>query len=503
MRPVPEIRIRDANRTAVRPDGRYVVYWMIAQRRVRSNFALQHAANEAKRLGKPLLVFEPLRAGYRWASQRLHAFVIDGMVDNAARLDRADVRYFPYLEPEPGAGKGLLAALAEEACLIVTDEFPCFFLPSMVEAAARQVTVRLQSVDGNGILPLRATDHAHPTAYAFRRTLQKKLRDHLDDFPVGDPLKSLSNLGRATIPRAVLDRWSPVPAAVLKGDDDATSALLADLPIDPSVMRTSIRGGARAGERCVKTFFERKLERYADERNEPQEDVASGLSPYLHFGHVSVHDVVRQLFLLEEWDEDRLGTNAQGKRAGWWGLSAPSEAFLDELITWREVGYGFCFHRPDDYDRFESLPDWALETLAEHEEDPREWCYSLRQFERAETHDDLWNAAQMQLVTEGRIHNYLRMLWGKKIFEWSASPRLALEHLIELNNKYALDGRNPNSYSGIFWTLGRFDRAWGPERPIFGKVRYMTSANTARKVRVKEYIARYRDFSEPDLFRGA
>jgi deoxyribodipyrimidine photo-lyase len=171
-------------------------------------------------------------------------------------------------------------------------------------------------------------------------------------------------------------------------------------------------------------------------------------------------------------------------------MSTASESFLDELITWRELGYNMCWQRAE-YDRYESLPEWSQRTLAEHSRDPRQHVYSLEEFESSRTHDPLWNAAQMQLIGEGRIHNYLRMLWGKKILEWSASPQEALNTMIHLNNKYALDGRNPNSYSGVFWVLGRYDRAWGPERPIFGKVRYMSSENTARKTKVKQYIQRF------------
>jgi deoxyribodipyrimidine photo-lyase len=159
-------------------------------------------------------------------------------------------------------------------------------------------------------------------------------------------------------------------------------------------------------------------------------------------------------------------------------------------VTWRELGFQFCHHRKDHH-RWESLPEWARATLDEHALDPREHVYSLADFEHAATHDPLWNAAQTQLVREGTIHNYLRMLWGKKILEWTENPRRAMEIMIELNNRFALDGRDPNSYSGIFWVLGRHDRPWGPERPIFGKVRYMTSANTARKVPVKAYLERY------------
>jgi deoxyribodipyrimidine photo-lyase len=192
----------------------------------------------------------------------------------------------------------------------------------------------------------------------------------------------------------------------------------------------------------------------------------------------------------ENWSPDKLADNAKGSRQGWWGMSEPAESFLDELITWRELGYNFCWQR-DDYDQYESLPDWARKTLEEHTSDERPHVYSLEEFETAQTHDELWNAAQTQLVSEGRMHNYLRMLWGKKILHWSASPREALRIMIQLNNKYAIDGRNPNSYSGIFWVLGRYDRAWGPERSIFGKIRYMTSENTARKFKVKNYILKY------------
>jgi deoxyribodipyrimidine photo-lyase len=185
-----------------------------------------------------------------------------------------------------------------------------------------------------------------------------------------------------------------------------------------------------------------------------------------------------------------LSSEARGKRSGWWGLSESAEGFLDQLVTWRELGFNMCWQR-DDYEDYESLPDWALKTLGEHSGDPRPHLYTVKELESAETHDPLWNAAQVQLVREGRIHNYLRMLWGKKILEWSESPLMALEAMIELNNKFAVDGRDPNSTSGIFWILGRYDRAWGPERPIFGKVRYMSSENTARKLRVEEYVRRY------------
>jgi len=171
-------------------------------------------------------------------------------------------------------------------------------------------------------------------------------------------------------------------------------------------------------------------------------------------------------------------------------MNEHAEAFLDQLITWRELGFQFCHKRPD-YHEYASLPSWVLETLQDHAGDLRPSLYAVKEFEEARTHDPVWNAAQNQLLEEGRIHNYLRMLWGKKILHWSPTPRDALQIMERLNNRYALDGRDPNSYTGIFWVLGRHDRAWGPERPVFGKVRYMRSANTKRKLRMKEYLRKW------------
>ena len=235
-------------------------------------------------------------------------------------------------------------------------------------------------------------------------------------------------------------------------------------------------------------FLVKLLPQYTELRNEPAADATSGLSPYLHFGHIAAHEIFYRLAEQEHWSPESLAHNAAGKKEGWWGMSPSAEAFLDQLVTWRELGFNFCAHR-DDYDQFDSLPDWARATLARHAGDRRAYVYSLDEFAAAGTHDPLWNAAQRQLLVEGRMHNYLRMLWGKKIIEWTATPQDALDIMIELNNRYALDGRDPNSYSGIFWVLGRYDRPWGPERPIFGTVRYMSSENTARKLDVRPYLA--------------
>jgi len=466
---------------------------MIAARRTRSSFALQHAIARAHSLGVPLIVLEALRVGYPWASPRLHRFVMDGMANQRRRFRGTPIAYHAYLEPSAGHGAGLLEALAGESSLVVTDEFPCFFLPRMVAAAGRKLSdlgVRLEAVDGNGLLPLAAADKTFYAAAHFRRFLQKELPRHLDARPLRDPLALAGGLPRAAIPEAVKTRWPEVADVILESATDS-ARFLASLSLDNEVGVVDYRGGEEAASATLDAFLTRKLIHYAEARNEPEQDVPSGLSPYLHFGHLGVHEVVARLWEREGWSTERLAPKPNGSREGWWNMSPTAEAFIDELITWREIGYNFCHLRPDDYDRWESLPDWARNTLEAHASDERPHLYTRDELEHAATHDPLWNAAQRQLRREGRIHNYLRMLWGKKILEWSASPQEALATLIELNNRWSTDGRNPNSYSGIFWTLGRFDRPWAPERKIFGTIRYMSSDNTAKKVRVKDYLRRF------------
>ncbi len=492
---VPAIRIRPLNDHPVDGAGKFVLYWMIANRRVRWNFSLQRALDWSEHLGKPLVIFEPLRVDYRWASDRFHTFVAEGMRCNQAALACQPAVYYPYLEPAKGADQGLLAALTAQSALVITDDFPCFFLPALLRTARPNVAVRIEAIDGNGLLPMRATEQVFSRAYDFRRFLQKNLLEHLLELPQADPFDG-RNISRSPVDlSAIQRRW---PAAAV-GPADSIAATIQALPIEHAVDRLACEGGMSAADLQLAQFLESRLPRYADERNRPETAVTSELSGYLHFGHLAAHQIFAAVAEREAWNPTRVIAKPTGSSSGWWSMTPPAESFLDELITWRELGFNFCAHRRD-YNRYESLPDWAQATLRKHAGDPRLVCYGQPEFESAQTHDPLWNAAQRQLVREGRIHNYLRMLWGKKILEWSQSPQAALDVMIELNNKYAIDGRNPNSYSGIFWVLGRYDRPWGPERPIFGTIRYMSSDNTARKFPVKEYIRKYS--SEPRLFHG-
>jgi deoxyribodipyrimidine photo-lyase len=483
---VPKIRIRKVNDAAIRESGDYVLYWMIANRRLQFNFSLDRALEYCATLKKPLVIFEGLRIAYPWASDRLHRFVIEGMADNARTCETRGVRYYPYVEPTIDAGKGLLAALAENASVVVTDEFPCFFLPRMIASIGIRLPVQLEAVDSNGLLPIYACEQVAGRAFDFRRHLQKQLPTHLADFPSGDPLANAKLPPAPEVARSIRKNWPAASQALLSGDP----AHLKSFQIDHSVRPAEFHGGHANARAHMLDFFDRRFPLYGENRNEPEHDVASGLSPYLHFGHLSVHEVFAELVRREKWNPEKLSLRVNGSREGWWNMSPNAESFLDQIITWREVGYNFSSHRAD-YDKYESLPKWAKKNLAEHAKDQREYLYTLEEFEAGKTHDMLWNAAQMQLVREGRIHNYLRMLWGKKILQWTRSPQEAAEIMIQLNNKYALDGRDPNSYSGIFWVLGRYDRPWAPIRPVFGAIRYMTSENTARKVSVKNYIKKY------------
>jgi deoxyribodipyrimidine photo-lyase len=481
----PSQRIAAVNRAPVRPNGDYVLYWMIAQRRTRSSFALDRAIARSEELGKPLLVLEALRCGYQWASARLHRFVIDGMADNARRLREAGVAYYAYLEPKPGEGSGLLAALAERACLVLTDEFPSFFLPRMVATAGRKLPVLLEQVDGNGLLPLRATDRVFGRAVDFRRFLQKNLIPHLLEGPKADPLAGLALPRLASLPKGIEKRWPNIAPALAAGEP----VDLARLPIDHQVRAVHEKGGPAAGEEKLEEFVANRLPRYVDGRLDLQNRATSELSPYLHFGHLGAHQIFAALTAAEGWHPGKLKGEVTASKSGFWGMSENAEAFLDQLITWRELGYN-CSAKLENYESYESLPEWAKKTLGEHAAEVRPTPYSLEELEAAESHDEIWNAAQRELLRDGKIHNYLRMLWGKKILEWSPSPQEALERMVHLNNKYALDGRNPNSYSGIFWCLGRYDRPWFPERQIFGTIRYMSSASTARKMNLKDYAQR-------------
>jgi len=351
---VPELRIRQVNKAPVNEKGDFVLYWMIAFRRTAWNYSLQRAVDWSKELNKPLVVLEALRCGYQWASDRVHRFVLDGMAENARSLKKARVLYYPYVEAVKGEGKGLIEALAQKSCVVITDDYPAFFLPRMIGAVSRRLPVLLEQVDSNGLLPMRAADKVFTTAFAFRRFLQKNLPAYLSQRPEVNPLSRVKLPIMRTLPKGTEKRWPRASSRLLEGDPEAVSSL----PIDHDVQVVEERGGPKQAELVLKTFLGNRLSLYPEDRNHPDEEGTSGLSPYLHFGHISVHQVFDRILEKEEWSSKMISSKTTGSRAGWWGMSEATEAFLDQLVTWRELGFNMCWQR-NDFDQYESLPNWA------------------------------------------------------------------------------------------------------------------------------------------------
>jgi deoxyribodipyrimidine photo-lyase len=482
----PKARIRTLNDRPANSRGQYVVYWMTAARRTQWNFGLQRAVERAVEFQRPLVVLEALRCDYAWASDRVHQFILDGMADNARRFARAAVLYYPFVEHTRGQGRGLLRALASHASIVVTDWSPAFFLPHMLAAGAAQVGVLMEAVDSNGIIPIAAAGRAFPTARSYRAFVQRELREHLLDIPDEEPLSRLRRHVRmSALPDAVTSRWPAAPEALLGGGTTA----LAGLPIDHRVAPVPTRGGSTPANRALRKFVDDRLERYADDHNHPDIDGTSRLSPYLHVGHISAHQIFSAVMTHERWTTRKLAKRAGGIRENWWGTSPSAEMFLDQLLVWREVAFNGCEWWPH-FTEYESLPAWARATLAAHASDPRPHQYSMAALESATTHDEVWNAAQRQMMLDGWAHGYMRMVWGKKIYEWSRDPVEALARMETLMNRYSLDGRDPVSSASFTWVLGRYDRPW-PERPIFGTVRSMTSESARKKLKMRKWLERY------------
>lgn len=477
-----QVRVRRLNQAPIHRAGDYVLLWMQAARRLESSHALDYAARCARELGVPLVAYEGLRLDYPWASRRISSFIVEGMRDNANEARALPLHYWPFVERSPQEGRGLLRRVAARACLVVTDDFPCFIVPEQTAAFA-SIDRPVYAVDGNSVVPLAALGEAPFAANHLRRRIHKAFREAWAHRSSG---------------RAALDG---LPVRAVEPPFELTSvadpeALISDLPIDGTVGPVAARpGGTSAARRTLEEFVRIGLPIYADERSipaPPHQMHGSGLSPYLHFGHLSVEDVVAAVFTAAESGGRQLtfDEGSLAKRAGFFSKDPNVDGFLDEAITWRDVGYVWHWkRRADTRSLATALPKWAKDTLDAHAGDRRSHTYSLEEWESASTHDPLWNAAQRELVHTGSIHNYLRMLWGKKVLEWSANPEEAYATLVHLNNKYALDGRNPNSYTGILWCFGLFDRPWAPERPVFGSVRFMSSDSTAKKFKLQPYLS--------------
>ena len=391
---------------------------MIASRRVTWNFALDRAVEWAEKLQKPLVILEALRCGYPWASDRMHRFVTrwNGGECLLVRGHGRSLLSVPGARTECRQRIARRSGIARLHC--GDGRVPLLFSSrawSLLRLGRSQCSWRWWT----RMACFRCGKRSKPfqPRIAFRRFLQRELPRHLMEFPKANALLNAKLPKAKHLPREITKRWPKASPRLLNSGD----SVLAGISLDHGIPPVETRGGSTAAQALLRNFLRNKLPTYAEARNEPAQQATSELSPYLHFGHISVHQIFSEITRQEGWSPDHLAVRATGSRTGWWGTSQATEAFLDQVITWRELGFNCCQTRKD-YDQFESLPAWALKTLRLHARDERSYVYTLEKFERAKTHDPLWNAAQTQLLREGRIHNYLRMLWGKKILEWTRSP---------------------------------------------------------------------------------
>lgn len=443
-------RAQARNTRGIHAQGRCVVYWMQRAQRTADNPALDAAIEAANLLKLPVCIFFAPRAGYPNANLRAYAFLADNLADlGAGALQRGVKLVF-----RPGTPSLLRFCAEVDPALVVVDENPLREPQRWRQKAAAALNVALISVDADAVVPMRL----FPKQEFAARTLRPKVHRILGDFMV--PSRE---------PHAI----TPWPADLTVATEPLDAkAFLAALKVDRSVgAAPGMQGGMAAGARMLGGFIRGRLKGYAEQRNKPDLRGTSELSAYLHFGHLGPRGIALAVRAAEAPQADK-------------------DAFLEEMIVRRELAMNFCLHEPH-YDTLAGCPEWARKELADQASVTRNPCYTAEQFERAETHDPLWNAGQKEMVLSGRMHGYVRMYWAKKILEWTRSAEEAFSLAVHLNDKYEVDGRDPNGYTGVAWAIGgRHDRPWAPRRPVFGTVRWMSLASTGKKFNLKGYVAR-------------
>jgi deoxyribodipyrimidine photo-lyase len=425
-------RVQLLNSAPFQAAAKYVLYWAQVNRRAAWNHGLAYAVELANQAGLPVLFYEGLTFDYPCASDRFDKFILEGVPDTGRQLERLGIGYVFYHRRKRSDPNDVLYRLAKDAAALVTDDYPVWPARVFNPRVASKLKIPYYTVDSSCIVPMSCFEKREYAAYTIRPKIRKMLSEYLR------PMPALRVRCKFSGPRHEFAASRHYP------------------------------GGSVAAHKRLRDFLKQSLHRYATSSNRPSENATSGLSPYLHFGHISSLEVA--LAVQNYASEHKL---------------LPDE-FLEELIVRRELAFNFARFTPNP-ESLDVLPDWARKTLAKHSSDKRDPTYTRDQFEQAQTHDPLWNAAQRELLLTGKIHGYYRMYWGKKIIEWSRTPQEALATAIYLNDRYALDGRDPNSYTNILWCFGLHDRPW-VERPIFGQVRYMSYAGMRRKTDVDAYV---------------
>ena len=439
-----EERVRVLNARQIR-SSKYVLYWMQASQRTEYNHALEYAIAESNRLRKPLLVFFGIKEDFPDANQRHYFFMLEGLCEVETSLKRRGIKFAVWRKsPELG-----VVDLSKDAALIVTDRGYLGIQRDWRSYVANRIAAPLIQLESDVVVPIESASLREEYSAA---SLRPKIVRALNRF--------LTPIGKRKVRTRLLDY--DLDSFDITDAEKAVSRL----HVDRSVKRVvGIHGGTQEAKRHLDIFISEKLKHYEQLKNDPTRNVVSNLSPYLHFGQISPLYVALRV----------LSSNCPRKGA-----------FLEELIVRRELSMNFAFYN-QNYDSYKSLPPWAKETLTQHKNDKRDYVYTLDEFEEAKTHDPFWNAAQLEMVHTGKMHGYMRMYWGKKILEWTETPEEAYRIALQLNNKYELDGRDPNGFAGVAWCFAKHDRPW-PERPVLGKVRYMNANGLRRKFDAQRYV---------------
>jgi deoxyribodipyrimidine photo-lyase len=440
---IQSTRIEDLNKKRVRRAD-YVLYWMQASQRSEYNHALEFAIQQANELNQPVVVYFGLTDRYPEANLRHYYFMLQGIQEVQSSLkERAIQMVIGRESPEVGA-----ICMAKRASLLVCDGGYLKLQRHWRRYVSSGVDCLVIQVESDVVVPVReASGKEEYSAATLRPKIKRRLTEYLVPLEQSPPRKSSLDME--------FDSF----------DINDIGKVVSGLDIDHSVPKVDgFRGGTSEARRRLHGFIENRLSGYPEHRNDPNADYLSGMSPYLHFGQISPLEIALEVM--------KSGNSA-------------TDVYLEELMVRRELSINYVFYSPD-YDSFEGLPGWAKKTLREHTADKRAYVYSLADLENAVTHDNYWNAAQKEMVTVGKMHGYMRMYWGKKILEWSAEPQEAYRTALYLNNKYELDGRDPNGFAGVAWCFGKHDRPW-VTRPIFGSVRFMSYEGLRRKFDADRY----------------
>lgn len=446
-------RIFPLNDKQVDKYKKYVIYCMEASQRVDYNHALAYAIDVANNLNKPVIVVFNLTDKYKHSNQRYYKFMLEGIIKLKDKFKDLGIKFVinrgSYIE-------GCLK-FSKDACCIITDANYLKTQRNWRKYVADMVEVKMVEVETDVIVPVRiASQKQEPYAMTIRPKIYELLDKFLDEVEINPPKIKSEDYE--------IESWE------LETVDD----YLRQLNIDKTVSTVdSYIGGYDEAEKLLEIFITQKLNKYKELRSDPTVDYQSNLSPYLHFGQISPVYVVKKVLENYSIDDENV------------------KSFLNELVIWRELARNFCFYNPL-YNQYEGIPKWAKETLEEHVKDKRKHLYSIQELEKGETEDEYWNAAQKELLKTGKMHNYMRMYWAKKIIEWTKHPKEAFDIACYLNDKYELDGRDPNGYAGISWCFGTHDRPW-KERNIYGKVRYMSDKGLEKKFDIKKYVLKWKN----------